>query len=120
MNNSKTGKRNQETAFRYSKLQTIKYRGDRKMRVMVIGSKTIPAAGHRTGFAASYKSQKPVNGSVIYVVYLCNDVHGIACGSFWINSTVCKPEKIVLYQLYNLQTSQNFVVQFEPLVDKFL
>ena len=54
------------------------------MRVMVIGSKTI--------CRKSYKSQKPVNGSVIYVVYLCNDVHGIACGSFWINSTVCKPE----------------------------
>ena len=70
MNNSKTGKRNQETAFRYSKLQTIKYRGDRKMRVMVIGSKTI--------CRKSYKSQKPVNGSVIYVVYLCNDVHGLS------------------------------------------
>ena len=82
------------------------------MMVMVIGSKTI--------CRKSYKSQKPFNGSVIYAVYLCNDVHGIACGSFWINSTVCKPEKIVLNQLYNLQPSQNFVVQFEPLVDKSL
>ena len=70
------------------------------MKVMVIGSKTI--------CRKSYKSQKPVNGSVIYAVYLCNDVHGIACGSFWINSpfanqkrlffinyTISKPHKIL-------------------------
>ena len=67
MNNSTTGKRNQETAFRYSKLQTIKYRGDRKMKVMVIGSKTI--------CRKSYKSQKPVNGSVIYAVYPVSYTH---------------------------------------------
>ena len=62
MNNSKTGKRNQETAFRYSKLQTIKYRGERKMKVMVIGSKTI--------CRKSYKSQKPVNGSVMLFIFV--------------------------------------------------
>ena len=75
------------------------------MIVTVIGKQIKNGISHRTG--------RLVNGCVLHVKYVNDDVDGEAVGTYWLDVRCCKQQTIKIGQSYILEERNDYVIKIE-------